>query len=96
MKILNEPGVTPSGIKWGRYFQSDDYASYDGVCKEKGFVHLNCWDHARRGSIEAQKVEPKKKRDALPSKATMVLSMIIMLYRIELDPCLTPQFILSV
>ena len=67
----------------GRYFQSDGYASYDEVCKERGLVHLGCWDHARRGFIEAQKGEPKKKKGVQPSKATMALSMINTLYRIE-------------
>ncbi|MCP3704013.1 MAG: transposase [Alteromonas sp.] len=80
MKVLKEPGMEPSGLKWmwvmrggppdkpvvlfnydksrgkavakrlledfqGRYFQSDGYASYDGVCKTKGIVHLGCMDH---------------------------------------------------
>ena len=29
----------------GRYFQSDGYSGYDGVCRRKGIVHLGCWDH---------------------------------------------------
>lgn len=68
----------------GRYFQSDGYAGYDGVCRRKGIVHLGCWDHARRKFIEAQKAQPAIQNNG-PSKADQALSMINELYRIERD-----------
>ena len=68
----------------GHYFQSDGYAGYDQVCIDKGIVHLGCWDHARRKFVEAEKGLPKHKpKKAAPSKATVALSLINKLYRIE-------------
>jgi len=67
----------------GDYFQSDGYAGYDQVCRDKGIVHLGCWDHARRKFVEAEKGQPKQKHKTAPSKATVALSLINKLYRIE-------------
>jgi len=68
----------------GTYFQSDGYAVYDQVCIDKGIVHLGCWDHVRRKFVEAEKAQPKQKhKNVPPSKATMALSLINKLYRIE-------------
>ena len=68
----------------GTYFQSDGYAGYDPACIDKGIVHLGCWDHARRKFVEAEKAQPKQKhKKAPPSKATVALSLINKLYRIE-------------
>lgn len=68
----------------GRYFQSDGYSGYDGVCRRKGIVHLGCWDHARRKFVEAQKAQPAAKhKNTGPSKADQALSLINELYRIE-------------
>jgi len=51
----------------GKYFQSDGYAGYDGVCKAKGITHLGCWDHARRKFIESARAAPKTKKSAKPA-----------------------------
>lgn len=67
----------------GRYFQSDGYAGYDGVCKTKGICHLGCWDHARRKFIESIRAIPKGKKSAKPSVAHVAISKIDALYRIE-------------
>ena len=67
----------------GRYFQSDGYAGYDGVCKAKGICHLGCWDHARRKFIESIRAIPKGKKSAKPSIAHVAISKIDALYRIE-------------
>jgi transposase/uncharacterized coiled-coil protein SlyX len=68
----------------GTYFQSDGYAGYDQICIDKGIIHLGCWDHARRKFVEAEKAQPKQKhKKTPPSKATMALSLINKLYRIE-------------
>ena len=68
----------------GTYFQSDGYAAYDAICIDKGIVHLGCWDHARRKFVEAEKAQPKQKnKKTPPSKATVALSLINKLYRIE-------------
>ena len=67
----------------GKYFQSDGYAGYDGVCKAKGITHLGCWDHARRKFIESARAAPKAKKSAKPSIAHIAVSKIDALYRIE-------------
>ena len=68
----------------GTYFQSDGYAGYDAICIDKGIIHLGCWDHARRKFVEAEKAQPKQKhKKTPPSKATVALSLINKLYRIE-------------
>ena len=68
----------------GTYFQSDGYAGYDQICIDKGIIHLGCWDHARRKFVEAEKAQPKQKnKKTPPSKATVALSLINKLYRIE-------------
>ncbi len=54
------------------------------MCRDKGIVHPGCWDHARRKFVEAEKGQPKQTRKkAPPSKATVALSLINKLYRIE-------------
>ena len=67
----------------GKYFQSDGYSGYDGVCRKKQITHLGCWDHARRKFVEAQKAQPPKKAFSTPSKADEALAKINELYRIE-------------
>ena len=67
----------------GSYFQSDGYSAYAKPCTNKKIAHLGCWDHARRKFKEAEQSEPKKKKVNTPSKATVALSMINRLYRIE-------------
>ena len=67
----------------GRYVQSDGYAAYVGATESKNLIHLGCWDHARRKFKEAEKAQPKGSKQKEPSKATMALSLINALYRIE-------------
>lgn len=67
----------------GRYFQSDGYSGYDGVCLRKGIIHLGCWDHARRKFDEAVKAQPPTTDATRSSKAAEALSKINALYRIE-------------
>ena len=67
----------------GDYFQSDAYVGYNGPCARKNITQLGCWDHARRKFKEAEKSEPKKSKKGAPSKASMALSLINKLYRIE-------------
>ena len=66
----------------GRYFQSDGYSGYNPVCVAKNIIRLGCWDHARRKFKEAIKAQPSGKNKSV-SKATMGLSLINALYRIE-------------
>ena len=66
------------------YLQTDGYAAYDAVCQENNIMRLGCWDHARRKFVEAKKAEPQNKsQKSNVSKATIALSMIAKLYRIE-------------
>lgn len=67
----------------GRYFQSDGYSGYDGVCQTKGIIHLGCWDHARRKFDEAIKAQPPSTTALGSSKAHQALAMINRLYHIE-------------
>lgn len=67
----------------GRYFQSDGYSGYDGVCQRKGIVHLGCWDHARRKFTEAVKAQPSSSVSTRVSYAQQALDTIGELYRIE-------------
>lgn len=67
----------------GRYFQSDGYSGYDGVCQTKGIIHLGCWDHVRRKFDEAIKAQPPSRAALGSSKAHQAQAMINRLYRIE-------------
>ncbi len=64
------------------YLQTDGYAGYNAVCRQNSLTHLGCMDHARRKFIEAQKAQPKNKKNKA-TKADMALSFINKLYRIE-------------
>jgi len=64
------------------YLQTDGYAGYNEVCRKNSLTHLGCMDHARRKFIEAQKAQPKNKKNKV-TKADMALSFIKKLYRIE-------------
>ena len=64
------------------YLQTDGYAGYNAVCRQNSLTHLGCMDHARRKFIEAQKAQPKNKKNKT-SKAEMALSFINKLYSIE-------------
>jgi len=67
------------------YLQTDGYAGYSAACRENSITQLGCWDHARRKFKEAQKAQPKAKKDKTnqASKADRVLSFINKLYMIE-------------
>lgn len=67
----------------GRYFQSDGYEGYEAICRQKGIVHLGCWDHVRRRFIDAEKALPAKHTAVRVSKAREALDQIRVLYRIE-------------
>jgi transposase len=41
------------------YLQTDGYNGYEPFAKTKGVVVLNCWAHARRYFVDAQKNDPK-------------------------------------
>ncbi|WP_444932153.1 IS66 family transposase [Microbulbifer sp. SSSA002] len=72
------------------YLQTDDYAGYYALGREKAITHLGCWAHARRKFVEAQKVASGSKKKAkgsskqkIPSKADIALNYIGHLYGIE-------------
>jgi transposase len=64
------------------FLQTDGYAGYNEVCKQKVLTHLGYWDHARRKFKDAVIAQPKKKKVKI-TKADMALSMINKLYLIE-------------
>ncbi|MGE6531124.1 IS66 family transposase [Pseudomonas sp. NPDC077382] len=63
------------------YLMTDDYAGYNAVAAQDGVERLACWAHARRKSVDAQKVQPKGKT----GRADMALNLINKLYGIERD-----------
>ncbi len=69
------------------YVQCDGLGSYDAVCHTNGKLkQLGCFDHARRKFVEAQKAAkscPAKGKNSKPCKATVALSKINALYRLE-------------
>ena len=65
------------------YLQTDGYAGYNAACHQNEITQLGCWDHARRKFKEAQKAQPKGKKNQKPTKADMALAYINKLYLIE-------------
>ncbi len=63
------------------YVISDDYAGYNALGAQTGVERLDCWAHARRKFVEAQKVQPKGKT----GRADIALNLINKLYGIERD-----------
>lgn len=59
------------------YLQTDGYGGYDQFGKVEGITWLNCWAHARRKFIDAQRFDN--------DKASTVLVLIQKLYDIERD-----------
>jgi len=67
------------------YVQSDAFAGYEQVGRQKGIVHVGCFVHARRKFVEVTKVR-KKVRGGKPSPrglADEALDFISNLYAIE-------------
>lgn len=64
--------------------QVDGYAGYAKICREQKIHRIGCMDHARRKFVEAEKAASnKKQRKGKGSKASIALSKIRKLYRIE-------------
>lgn len=64
---------------WQGYLMTDGYEGYNAVGRSDGVEHLVCWAHARRGLVDAVKVQGKGKR----GRADEALALIGKLYRIE-------------
>ena len=52
--------------------QTDGYQAYDDGVGGPGLVHAGCWSHARRGFVDAVKVN-KDDREAVPMVERMLL-----------------------
>ena len=63
---------------FGGHLQSDGYSSYDKIGGE-GIVFMGCMTHARRGFVDALKINPKE------SHATGIVEVIGALYAVEAD-----------
>ena len=61
---------------FGGYLQSDGYSAYDKIGGE-GIVFMGCMTHARRGFVEALKINPKE------SHATGIVEVVGALYAVE-------------
>lgn len=61
------------------YLMTDGYEGYNRVARTAGVEHMVCWAHARRGFVEAARVQPKGKR----GKADEAVDLIGQLYGIE-------------
>lgn len=57
------------------YLQTDGYAAYEKIARQKGITHLVCWAHARR--------EFEKALDNDKARAQVALTLIQGLYKIE-------------
>lgn len=64
---------------WQGHLMTDGYEGYNAVGRNEGVEHLVCWAHARRGFVDALKVQGKGKR----SRADEAIELIGKLYRIE-------------
>ncbi len=61
--------------------QTDGYGGYEKTGKQKGVIHLGCWDHARRKFVAAFKICSNKNNGV----AAQLLTLINSLYEIERD-----------
>jgi transposase len=59
---------------------SDAYAGYNSVAAAQQLMHAQCWAHARRKFVEAEKSLPKSKKSPA---ITAILNEIAKLYGIE-------------
>jgi transposase len=64
---------------WQGHLMTDGYAGYNAVAKLPGIEHQACMAHARRGFVEAKRVQPKGKH----GRADQAIEQIAQLYRIE-------------
>jgi transposase len=64
---------------WRGYLMCDGYPGYDEVGKRDGVELLACWVHARRGFVDAIKLQPKGKK----GRADDMVEMIARLYKVE-------------
>ena len=64
---------------WQGYLMCDGYPGYDEVGKRDGVELLACWVHARRGFVNAIKLQPKGKK----GRANEMMEKIARLYKVE-------------
>jgi len=64
---------------WCGYLMTDGYEGYNAAARAEGVEHLICWAHARRGFVDAMKVQPKGKR----GRTDEAIARIGQLYSIE-------------
>ena len=65
--------------EWQGYLMCDGYSSYNKVGARPDVELLTCWVHARRGFINAIKLQPKGKK----GRANEMVAMIARLYMVE-------------
>jgi transposase len=69
-------------VNYKGYLQTDGYAGYNGVLKDKHIIGVGCWQHARRKFTDAQTAI--KRSDKQPhTKVQQALRFIGQLYAIE-------------
>jgi transposase len=66
---------------WRGYLMTDGYEGYGALARTPGVEHLVCWAHARRGCVDASKVQARGKR----GRADEAIELIGRLYRVERD-----------
>ena len=66
---------------WQGYLMCDGYGAYDAVGHRPDVELLACWVHARRGFVDAIKLQPKGKE----GRANEMVKMIAELYQVEKD-----------
>lgn len=79
-RILDSRSKTAASALLGDYrgvVMADGYTVYRSLAEEKGFVVANCWAHARRKFVEAQK--------NFPEECGVALDLIAKLYDVERD-----------
>ena len=64
---------------WKGYLMTDGYSGYNQIGRVEGVELLACWAHARRGFVDAVKLQPKGKK----GRADEAVRMIAELYAIE-------------
>ena len=64
---------------WQGYLMCDGYAGYEEIGSRAGVDLMACWVHARRGFVDAIKLQPKGKA----GRADEMVKLIAELYKIE-------------